>query len=92
MGYQNVSIVTGDGTQGFPQCAPYDAIIVSAAAAEVPHALLDQVAEGGRMVIPVGLYDSQQLQLIRKQNGQPSTFLRDLCRFVPLVAEDGSST
>jgi protein-L-isoaspartate(D-aspartate) O-methyltransferase len=91
MGSQNVSIVTGDGTQGFPQCAPYDAIIVSAAAPEVPRALFDQLAEGGRMVIPVGLYDSQQLQLIRKQSGQPSIILHDLCRFVPLVAEDGSS-
>ncbi|HYM77846.1 MAG TPA: protein-L-isoaspartate(D-aspartate) O-methyltransferase [Candidatus Dormibacteraeota bacterium] len=87
MGYPNASVVTGDGTQGFPQCAPYDAIIVSAAAPEVPRALLDQLSEGGRMVIPVGQYDSQQLQLIRMEGGQPRTILRDLCRFVPLISE-----
>lgn len=86
MGYANVSAIVGDGSQGFPACAPYDAIIVSAAAAEVPSALLAQMAEGARMIIPVGPPDSQQLQLIRVENGQPRITLRELCRFVPLVA------
>ena len=86
MGYRNVSVVIGDGTQGVPQYAPYDAIIVSAAAPDVPQALLDQLAEGGRMVIPVGRDDFQQLRLIRRESGQPRTVLRDLCRFVPLVS------
>lgn len=89
MGYQNVSVVIGDGTQGFPQYAPYDAIIVSAAAPEVPQALLDQLAEGGRMVIPVGRDDSQQLRLIRMESGQLHTDFRELCRFVPLIAGVG---
>ena len=88
MGYTNVKVIVGDGSQGYGEGAPYDAIIVSAAAAEVPRALLQQLAEGGRMIIPVGPADSQQLQLIRKVGGQPRTSLHELCRFVPLVAEE----
>jgi protein-L-isoaspartate(D-aspartate) O-methyltransferase len=87
MGYTNVRAIVGDGSQGFAAGAPYDAIIVSAAAAEVPLALLEQLAEGGRMIIPVGPPDSQQLQLIRMENGQPRTALHELCRFVPLVSD-----
>jgi protein-L-isoaspartate(D-aspartate) O-methyltransferase len=90
MGYRNVSVVIGDGTQGFPPNAPYDAIIVSAAAPDVPQALLDQLAEGGRMIIPVGGDGSQQLRLIRMESGQPRTAFRDLCRFVPLLPGIGS--
>ena len=89
MGYTNVKVIVSDGSQGFLQCAPYDAIIVSAAAPELPHALVGQLAEGGRMIIPVGQADSQQLQLIRVENGQPRIALRELCRFVPLVSGDG---
>jgi protein-L-isoaspartate(D-aspartate) O-methyltransferase len=87
LAYTNVTVIVGDGRQGFPEGSPFDAIIVSAAAAEVPPALLAQLAEGGRMIIPVGPSDTQQLQLIRKQNGQVSTTFYDLCRFVPLVAD-----
>jgi protein-L-isoaspartate(D-aspartate) O-methyltransferase len=86
MGYANVRVIVGDGTQGFAEAAPYDAIIVSAAAAEIPRALLEQLAEGGRMIIPVGAADSQQLQFIRMLDGQPRTSLHELCRFVPLVS------
>ena len=86
MGYENVKIITGDGTRGFPADAPYNAIIVSAAAPELPHDLVEQLVEGGRLIIPVGRDDSQQLQLIYKENGQPRTILRELCRFVPLVS------
>ena len=70
--------------------APYNAILVSAAAPEVPQALFAQLAEGGRMIIPVGGEDSQQLQLIQMRNGLPQTSLRELCRFVPLVPGEGS--
>jgi protein-L-isoaspartate(D-aspartate) O-methyltransferase len=87
LGNANTKVIVGDGSQGFEEGAPYDAIIVSAAAAEVPRALLEQLAEGGRMIIPVGPADSQQLQLIRMQNGQPRTVLHELCRFVPLVSD-----
>lgn len=89
LGYTNVSVIVGDGSQGYPECAPYSAILVSAAAAELPRALLAQLAEGGRMIVPVGPADSQQLQLIRMQHGQPRTTLRELCRFVPLVPGQG---
>ena len=88
-GCSNVSVMVGDGSQGFAEGAPYDAIIVSAAAAEVPRALLEQLAEGGRMIIPVGPADSQQLQLIRMEHGEPRTWLHELCRFVPLVSDNG---
>jgi protein-L-isoaspartate(D-aspartate) O-methyltransferase len=86
MGYRNVKVIVGDGTRGFPEFAPYDAILVSAATREVPGALLEQLVEGGRMIIPVGPADSQQLQLIRIRDGQPRISLRELCRFVPLVS------
>lgn len=87
LGYNNVRVLVGDGSRGFAEGAPYDVIVVSAAAAEVPRALLQQLADGGRMIIPVGPADSQQLQLIRMENGQPRTVLHELCRFVPLVSD-----
>lgn len=85
LGYANVRIFTGDGTLGLPMFAPFDAILVSAAASDVPIALLAQLRENGRMIIPVGMDDSQQLQFIRMVNGRPVTSLRELVRFVPLV-------
>ena len=85
LGYSNLNVVTGDGTRGFPETAPYDAIVVSAAAAEMPAALVVQLGEGGRMIIPVGSEDSQQLRLVRMENGQPNIEFRELCRFVPLI-------
>src|ERR1700686_2154485 len=88
LGYTNVKVIVGDGSKGFAEATPYDAIIVSAAAAEVPPALVEQLAEGGRMMIPVGAAGSQQLQLIRLENGQPRVSLHELCRFVPLVSDD----
>ena len=90
LGYTNVQVIVGDGAQGFSAGAPYNAILVSAAAPEVPPALLAQLSEGGRMVLPVGPADSQQLQLIQMRNGQPHTMLREMCRFVPLVSGIGS--
>ncbi len=87
LGYKNVNVVVSDGSQGSPGSAPYDAILVSAAAAAVPQALLAQLREdGGRMILPVGPADSQQLQLIRLQAGRALTTLCGACRFVPLVS------
>jgi protein-L-isoaspartate(D-aspartate) O-methyltransferase len=88
LGYRNVRVVVGDGSRGFPESAPYDAILVSAAAPELPHELVDQLAEGGRMIIPVGAGESQQLQFIYKESGEVRTSLRELCRFVPLISEE----
>src|ERR1022692_3999678 len=85
LGYANVQVITGDGTLGLPAHAPFDAILVSAAALTIPPALLAQLREGGRMIIPVGPPDSQQLQFIRMHNGQPVISLREPVRFVPLI-------
>jgi protein-L-isoaspartate(D-aspartate) O-methyltransferase len=87
LGYDNVNVVMGDGSQGFAASAPYDAILVSAATAAVPEPLLSQLRkDGGRMIIPVGPAESQQLQLIRMQAGRHVVTLCGACRFVPLVA------
>jgi protein-L-isoaspartate(D-aspartate) O-methyltransferase len=86
LGYSNVQVVAGDGTQGYSDAAPYDAIIVSAAALTVPPALLAQLAEGGRMIIPVGAEDAQQLRLVRMENGEAKIKFHELCRFVPLIS------
>jgi protein-L-isoaspartate(D-aspartate) O-methyltransferase len=90
LGYSNVKLVTGDGTRGFPEAAPYDAIIVSAAAPEMPPDLIAQLGEGGRMIIPLGAEDAQQLRLVHMENGQPRIEYRELCRFVPLIPGVGS--
>lgn len=87
LGYTNVHIITGDGALGLPAEAPFDAILVSAAAPELPPALLAQLSNRGRMIVPVGRDDSQQLQLIRMQNGQPLVSLHELVRFVPLISQ-----
>jgi protein-L-isoaspartate(D-aspartate) O-methyltransferase len=86
LGHRNVSVIDGDGTRGFPEAGPYDAIIVSAAALEIPPPLITQLVEGGGMIIPVGSGDAQQLRLIHIENGQPRTEFRELCRFVPLIS------
>ncbi|MFZ0734763.1 MAG: protein-L-isoaspartate(D-aspartate) O-methyltransferase [Candidatus Sulfotelmatobacter sp.] len=87
LGYKNVKIITGDGTRGYREEAPYDAIIVSAAAAQLPRDLLEQLVDGGRMIVPVGREDTQQLQFVEKRDGQAHITLRELCRFVPLVSD-----
>jgi protein-L-isoaspartate(D-aspartate) O-methyltransferase len=90
LGYRNAKIVTGDGSLGLPEAAPFDAIIVSAAAPRIPQALIDQLAICGRLLIPVGEADQQVLQLVQR-NADGTTTVRTLegCRFVPLVGEQG---
>jgi protein-L-isoaspartate(D-aspartate) O-methyltransferase len=85
LGYTNIRVFIGDGTLGLPAVAPFDAILVSAAAPDLPPALLAQLCDAGRMIVPVGSPDSQQLQFIRIVNGQPVISLRELVRFVPLI-------
>jgi len=91
LGYQNVSLIVGDGTLGWPELAPYDRIVITAAGPEVPPALWEQLAEGGILVAPLGPPESQDLQQIRKIGGRP--LIRSLggCRFVPLVSVDGAA-
>jgi protein-L-isoaspartate(D-aspartate) O-methyltransferase len=86
LGYTNIRVLTGDGTLALPAVTSFDAILVSAAANNVPHALLSQLREGGRMIIPVGSSESQQLQFIRIVNGQPVVSLHEPVRFVPLIS------
>ncbi|MGB9122552.1 MAG: protein-L-isoaspartate(D-aspartate) O-methyltransferase [Candidatus Angelobacter sp.] len=90
LGYCNAKIVTGDGSLGLPEAAPYDAIIVSAAAPRIPQALMDQLAVGGRLLIPVGEADQQVLQLVQRHaNGSTTVRTLEGCRFVPLIGEQG---
>jgi protein-L-isoaspartate(D-aspartate) O-methyltransferase len=89
LGYTNVNVLLGDGSHGLADRAPFDAIVVSAAAPQIPPPLFEQLREGGRMVIPVGPPHAQDLQLVRKQAGQPVVTDLEGCRFVPLIGTDG---
>jgi protein-L-isoaspartate(D-aspartate) O-methyltransferase len=86
-GYRNVHIRTGDGTLGWAEEAPFDRIIVTAAAEECPPALWEQLAEGGSLVGPFGPSSEQALYEMHKIGGQPQSRILTGCRFVPLVAE-----
>jgi protein-L-isoaspartate(D-aspartate) O-methyltransferase len=85
LGYSNARIFTGDGALGLPAYAPFDAILVSAAAPDLPSVLLAQLSDSGRMIVPVGASDSQQLQFVRAVGGRQVVSLREHVRFVPLV-------
>ncbi len=87
MDLHNVSMKHGDGWQGWASKAPFDAIIVTAAPNSVPQALLDQLSEGGRLIIPVG-DDHQVLKVITRQNGSFNEQQVEAVRFVPLVPGD----
>jgi len=89
LGYSNVTVHVGDGSQGLAQHAPFDAIVVSAAAPRVPPSLFEQLREGGRMAIPVGPTYTQEFQLARKEHGEMSITRLDPCRFVPLIGCQG---
>ncbi len=86
---KNVTVLCGDGSAGWLSRAPYDAISVAAGSPSVPQALLDQLAEGGRLVIPVGNRKDQSLLLIERQGGQFKSSTITGCRFVPLLGEHG---
>jgi len=92
LGYANVHVHTGDGSQGLPEHAPYDAILVTAAAPQAPPPILEQLAAGGRLIIPVG--SEREQQLLRMRKSPEGNFTREvitLCRFVPLRGEFGWS-
>ena len=89
LGYFNVHLVSGDGSLGWPEHAPYDAILVSAAAPEIPSPLLKQLADPGRLVIPIGSREAQTLLTLEQRNqGLYRTELTH-CMFVPLVGKFG---
>jgi protein-L-isoaspartate(D-aspartate) O-methyltransferase len=88
-GYGRVDVRVGDGTLGVPDRAPYDAIAVGAAAPEVPAALYDQLAPGGRIAVPVGSLQDQWLEVVAKGPGGPTVERSVPCRFVPLIGSEG---
>ncbi|HEY7234269.1 MAG TPA: protein-L-isoaspartate(D-aspartate) O-methyltransferase [Gemmatimonadaceae bacterium] len=88
-GVGNVSMLLGDGTLGWREYSPYDAILVSAGAPSVPEPLLAQIAEGGRMLVPVGTREDQQLLMYHRTNGQLDRKELGPVRFVPLVGHHG---
>jgi protein-L-isoaspartate(D-aspartate) O-methyltransferase len=89
LGYLNVHLAAGNGSLGWPEHAPFDAIIVSAAAPRIPLPLVTQLAEGGRMAIPIGTPQSQMLIQAEKRRG--TLHQRDIasCVFVPLLGDYG---
>ena len=89
LGYANVHVHSGDGTLGLPELAPFDAIVVTAAAPKLPPPLVEQLAEGGRLVIPVGQADQQELLQVRKTGDKTTSRVLHYCRFVPLVGRHG---
>jgi len=87
LGYNNIYIKIGDGYKGWPEKAPFDAIIVTCSPTNIPKPLIEQLAENGRMIIPVGEWYNQQLVLLRKKNGKMIKENLIPVRFVPMVNE-----
>ena len=87
LGYANIKVKSGDGTLGWPQEAPFDRIIITAASPIVPQPLAEQLKEGGKLILPLGESFSQALTLAEKQTGQ--LHYKDICGcvFVPLVGK-----
>jgi len=92
LGYGNVHVVCGDGSQGVPEHAPFDKIVVAAGAPHAPPSLIAQLAEGGILAVPVGNRVEQQLQIVRKGGGVITTSRHVLCCFVPLLGAEGWQT
>ncbi len=89
LGYANIFFKTFDGTLGWEEKKPYNAILVTAGAPRIPAPLIDQLAEGGRMVIPIGDRFAQELIKLHKQNGNVTSESLGGCRFVALLGEYG---
>jgi protein-L-isoaspartate(D-aspartate) O-methyltransferase len=88
-GYERVQVHVGDGTLGLPEHAPFAAIAVAAAAPEIPPSLYEQLKTGGRLVVPVGGREGQELQLVVRSPEGPAVLHSVPCRFVPLVGREG---
>lgn len=86
MELRNVALMAGDGTIGWRKYAPFDVVVVSAAAPSIPPALVDQLGEGGRLLIPVGSREAQDLVMVRKEAGETTEeVVKGACTFVPLL-------
>ncbi len=90
--YDNVEVIVGDGTLGYPQHAPFNGIIITASAPAIPAPLIDQLADNGRLVIPVGSRDIQDLVVLHKQGAAITQEHHGGVRFVPLIGEHGWGT
>lgn len=88
-GVENTEVLTGDGSRGVPERGPFDAIAVHATAPAPPLALLDQLAEGGRLVVPIASGSADMLTVFRRDGDALSSEEIGPCRFVPLVGEEG---
>jgi protein-L-isoaspartate(D-aspartate) O-methyltransferase len=88
-GYDAVTAHVGDGSLGLPDEAPFDAVAVAAAAPDVPWSLYEQLAPGGRLVVPVGGPDGQRLEVVTRSEEGPAVTRSVPCRFVPLVGAEG---
>ena len=92
LGYGDaVEIITGDGSEGYAAAAPYDAILVTAASPAAPQSLLDQLVDGGRLIIPIGSRHEQELRVITKVDGRTSARPLSSVQFVPLIGKEGWS-
>ncbi len=91
LGYANIVVAIGDGSEGLRQYAPYSAIIVAAATPSIPQELVEELRENGRLVIPVGDAEEQELQVVRKLSAGPRVENRYACKFVPLIGRFGFS-
>ncbi len=89
LGFENIEVVVGDGSGGLPEHAPYKRIIVTAGSPRVPRVLTEQLADGGRLVIPVGTSTMQVLTVVERQGGKLATREEGSCVFVPLLGEHG---
>jgi protein-L-isoaspartate(D-aspartate) O-methyltransferase len=89
LGFDNVEVIYGDGSLGYPPGSPYDRVIVAAAAPSIPSPLVDQLAEGGVLLVPLGPSDVQVVHRITREGVLTRTELLDACRFVPLIGEQG---
>ncbi len=89
LGYKNIRFKTGDGTLGWRKFAPFDRIIVTAAAPDITQTLFEQLKENGKMVMPLGERFSQVLTVVEKARGKKKVYKSDGCIFVPLIGEYG---
>lgn len=89
LGFNNVSVIVGDGTQGYPDGAPYDGIMITAATPEIPQPVIDQLADGGRLVAPVGGREIQELITLARKGDTMDRSSHGGVRFVPLIGEFG---
>jgi protein-L-isoaspartate(D-aspartate) O-methyltransferase len=89
MGYRNLHLVLGDGSEGYAEAAPYDAIVVSAAMPGIPMPMLSQLAPGGRLVAPIGEDELQTLVRISLKNGHWQEEYFGECRYVKMTGKHG---